>query len=89
MIVALAVVSYVRFRYDVDHKKFRNIAIWFGVSLAVVASLSLTADVTETRCTRNPTEFCRYNDNIPLIATVVMAYVVITLGRAFFMHFNR
>ena len=89
MLIALAAAGYVRFRYDVEHEKFRRIAVWFGVSLAVVAGLSLTADVTETRCTRDPSQFCRYNDNIPFIATVVMVYFVITLGRAFFMHFNR
>ena len=50
---------------------------------------SLTAEGTETRCTGNPREFCRYNDNVPFIATVVAMYFVITCGRAFFMHFNR
>ncbi|MGB1504548.1 MAG: hypothetical protein ACPHDT_03585 [Acidimicrobiales bacterium] len=89
MVIALGIAAYVRYRYNVGHKKFRRIAIWFVVSLAAVAGLSLTADVTETRCTRDPSEFCRYNDNIPFIATVVFAYVVVTSGRAFFMHFNR
>jgi beta-lactamase regulating signal transducer with metallopeptidase domain len=89
MVVALGVAAYVRYRYDAEHKNFRRIAIWFVVSLAAVAGLSLTADVTETRCTRDPSEFCRYNNNIPFIATVVTLYVAITLGRAFFMHFNR
>lgn len=89
MLIALGAAAYVRFRHDTGHEKFVRIAIWFAVSLAIVVVLSLTAEVTETRCTRDPREFCRYNDNVPFIATVVAAYVVVTLGRAFFMHFNR
>lgn len=89
MLVALGAAAYVRYRYDIEHKKFRRLTIWFGLSLAAVAVLSLTAEVTETRCTRDPSEFCRYNDNIPFIATVAALYFVITCGRAFFMHFNR
>lgn len=89
MLVALGAAAYVRFRYDVGHKKFIRISVWFAASLGAVIALSLTADVTTTRCTRDPSQFCRYNDNIPFIATVVLLYVIITLGRAFFMHFNR
>ena len=89
MLLALGAAAYVRFRYDTGHDKFVRIAIWFVISMVIVVVLSLTAEVTEARCTRDPREFCRYNDNVPFIATVVFGYVVVTAGRAFFMHFNR
>ena len=89
MLVALGGAAYVRFRYGVGHKKFIRMTIWFVVALGAIMTLSLTSEVTVARCTGDPSEFCRYNANVPFIATVAMVYVVITAGRAFFMHFNR
>ena len=89
MLLALGTAAYVRFRYDTGHRKFVRMTFWFVASMAIVVTLSLTAEVTETRCTRDPREFCRYNDNVPFIATVVFIYAAVTTGRAFFMHFNR
>ncbi len=89
MAAALGVMAYVRFRYDVDHKVFRRRSIAWAVSVGLVMLLSVTAEVTETRCTQNPAEFCRYNDNVPFIALLVIVFVCMTLVRSFFMHFNR
>lgn len=89
MLVALAIAAYVRFRFDVGHRAFIRLAIGWFVAVGAVALLSLTAKITERRCPRDPVEWCRFNDNIPLIATVVFIYVGACLVRSFFLHFNR
>ena len=89
MAAALGVVAYVRYRYDVGHRVFRRLALAWAASIVGVVVLSLTSKVTTTRCTRDPSEFCRYNDNIPFMATLVFLFFCTCLTRAFFLHFNR
>jgi len=89
MLAALAVAAYVRFRHDVGHRVFLRLILGWVMAVGAVAILSMTAKVTERRCPRNPIEWCRFNDNIPLIATVVFLYVCACLVRSFFLHFNR
>ena len=62
---------------------------WLGRLLWLVAVLSLTATITEARCTDNPREFCRFNDNIPLMATVVFVYAALVIGRAVMVYLYR
>jgi len=89
MAVALGIAAYVRFRYDIGHRVFRHLSAAWAISIGVVMVLSLTSDVTTTRCQSDPSQYCRYIDNIPFIATLVFFYVCTCLVRAFFLHFNR
>ena len=63
--------------------------VGFVMCFAAGMVLSLTSDVTTTRCQRDPSQYCRYIDNIPFIATLVFFYVCTCLVRAFFLHFHR
>ena len=89
MSLGVAVMAYVRFRYDVGHRTFKRTLGWFAASVALVAVLSRTATVTERRCTRDLLEFCRYNDNIPFMVVVVFLFLAGCGIRAFFLHFSR
>ena len=55
------------------------------ITSAVVMGTSvvyLWSEVTETRCRRNPMEFCRYNDGVPVMAVIVMVFFVAGITRA-------
>ena len=89
MALGVAAVAIVRYRYDVGHQFFRRLLLGYALTIGLIAVLSATANVTERRCTRNPTEFCRYNDSIPLMAVAVLVFVGTCAVRGFFLHFNR
>lgn len=82
MSVGLLVLVFFVHRYDDGHSFARKAAIALPICIALIALFSLTATVTESRCQRDPSEFCRYNDNIPFMATVVFGYVGTVLVRA-------
>ena len=50
---------------------------------------AITSGVTEARCTRDPREWCRYNDNVPFMATVAMIFSGLMLTRALLVWFYR
>ena len=76
-------------RYDDAHGFLRRALYALPICMGVVALLSLTAGITETRCTRDPQEFCRYNDNVPFMAMVVVIFVGVVLIRALLVWFYR
>lgn len=77
--IGLGAVAYVRFRYDTGHRAFRRFLIASAGILACVAGLSLVSSVNEGRCPDDPTEFCRYNDSVPAMATIVGVFVIVAL----------
>lgn len=75
--IGLGAVAYVRFRHETEQRAFRRFVIAFVVLIVVVAGLSLASTVREARCPDDANEFCRYNDSVPAIATVVAVYVFV------------
>ncbi|MEM9204618.1 MAG: hypothetical protein AAGC53_23490 [Actinomycetota bacterium] len=82
MAVSLLVLVALATRYDDGHEFLRKALLALPAVLVVIAVFSLTATITETRCTDDPREFCRYNDNIPFMAMAVFIYVGVVLVRA-------
>lgn len=82
MAVSLLVLVALATRYDDGHEFLRKALLALPAVLVVIAVFSLTATITETRCTDDPREFCRYNDNIPFMAMVVFIFLLLVLGRA-------
>ena len=89
MAVSLVVLIVFANRYDDGQAFVRKAFLALPACVGLVAILSLTATVTESRCQRDPSEFCRYNDNIPLMAMVVFLFVAATLLRALLVFFYR
>ena len=87
--VALVVLVVFVHRYDDGHDFLRKAFLGFLGCLGLIVVLSLTATVTESRCQRDPSEFCRYNDNIPFMAMVVFIFLVLVLGRAWMAYLYR
>lgn len=89
MALGVAATAYIRFRYDTGHRAFRRLCMWYGALVVVIAGLSLTSNVAEVRCRREPNEFCRYNDSVPAIATIAGVFFLVGVGRAWFIYSDR
>ena len=89
MTVSLLVLVAFAHRYDDARGFVRKAAIALPVCIGLVALLSITSGVTEARCTRDPREWCRYNDNVPFMATVAMIFSGLMLTRALLVWFYR
>ena len=74
--------AYIRFRYKCGDRALRRMTYWYLSSLVVIATIARWSEVTETRCRRNPMEFCRYNDGVPVMAVIVMVFFVAGIIRA-------
>ncbi len=75
----LGAVAFVRFRFDTGYRAFRRFVVGAIGVMAAAATLSLVSTVNEGRCPDDPTEFCRYNDSAPAMATIVGVYLVVAL----------
>lgn len=84
LIMAIGVVylAYIRFRYKSGVRALRRMIYWYVGTMAVVAIIARWSEVTETRCRRNPMEYCRYNDGVPVMATIVLVFFLASLIRA-------
>lgn len=80
--VGLGAVAYTRFRFDTAHRTFRRFALWYVGLVALTAVLSAMSSVQTKRCPRDPTEFCRFNDSVPAMATIAFIYAVLGLYKA-------
>ena len=56
---------------------------------STVEILRLVAWIDETRCRRDPMEFCRYNDGVPMMAVIVIVFFVAGVVRARLAYANR
>jgi hypothetical protein len=74
--------AYIRFRYKSGARALRRMTYWYLSSLVVIATIARWSEVTETRCRRNPMEFCRYNDGVPVMAVIAMVFFVAGIIRA-------
>jgi len=74
--------AYIRFRYKCGVRALRRMTYWYLAGLVVLATIARWSEVTETRCRRNPMEFCRYNDGVPMMAVIVMVFFAAGVIRA-------
>ena len=82
MAVGLGAVAFTRFRFDTAHRTLRGFAIWYVGLIVLIAALSLMSSVSTKRCQRHPTEFCRFNDSVPAMATIAFVYAVLGIYKA-------
>ena len=86
---AVAAVAVVRWKFGLGTRTLKRLAIGYGLMLLLIAGLILVSNVTETRCRSNPAVFCRYNDGVPSIATVVVVFTAVAVFRAWSLFTNR
>ncbi len=89
MAASLIVLVVMATRYDDGHGFLRKALYALPVCIGLVAVLSVTSTITESRCQHDPREFCRYNDNIPFMAMVAFLFVGAVLLRALLVFFYR
>jgi len=89
MMIGFGAVAFVRFRYDTAHRSFRRFAVAFVGLIVLIAGLSASANVAEVRCRRDPQLICRYNDNVPFMATIVTVFFLTALVRSRMLYNDR
>ncbi len=87
--VGLGAIAYTRFRFDTAHRTFRRFAAWYVGLVALTAVLSRMSSVQTKRCPRDPTEFCRFNDSVPAMATLAFVYALLGIYKARSMYNRR
>lgn len=87
--VGLGTVAWIRFRHDTAHRTFRRFAWWYGGLVVLTAVISGLSDPRTARCPRDPAELCRFNDSIPVMATIAFFYVSVALVKARWMYNER
>ena len=87
--MSVAYLAYIRFRYTCGAQALRRMMYWYLAGLVVIATIARWSEVTETRCRRDPMEFCRYNDGVPVMAVIVIVFFVAGVVRARLAYANR
>ncbi len=89
MAVGLALIGFVRIKYGIGQQLMRQMLITALVMLGIIAVVSRLSTVVEKRCRYDPQEFCRTNDSVPLIFTMVLVFLVICIIRTRSHYWNR
>jgi len=89
MSIGLFVILYIRIKWQTGAKALRRMFYWYLAAMFVIGLLSKFSEVSEVRCRGNPQEYCRYNDGVAVVATIVIVYFCTSMVRAMIVYGDR
>ncbi len=89
MSIGLFVMLYISVKWKTGQRSLKRMFYWYLGALFVIGLLSRFSEVSEVRCRGNPQEFCRYNDGVAVVATIVIVYFCTSMVRAMLVYGDR
>ena len=89
MSIGMFVLLYISIKWKTGQRALRRMSYWYLGTLFVIALLSRFSEVSEIRCRGNPQEFCRYNDGVAVVATLVIVFFCTSMIRAMIVYGDR
>lgn len=76
-------------KFDPRPQTIKRFSIAAAATMLAVAVLSFGAESRTGRCPDDPAELCTYNDSVPAIVFVVIAFCIVCAVRSRMIYFER